>query len=114
MADRIKVVREWISRYAPESMKFSLLPRSEKVAIDMSQKAILKEFLGKMDSIQWDSSTIHNEIHDIIGSAGLDPKTGFASFYMALIGKDKGPRLGYFLSNLEKDYVRKRLSECSS
>lgn len=114
MADRIKVVREWISRYAPESMKFSLLPGSEKVAIDMSQKAILKEFLGKIDSIQWDSSTIHNEIHDIIGSAGLDPKTGFASFYMALIGKDKGPRLGYFLSNLEKDYVRKRLSECSS
>lgn len=114
MSDRVKVVREWVSRYAPDSMKFSLLPESEKVSMDEAQKHLVSEFLGKMDSIKWDSETIHNQIHELIGSNGLDPKTGFSSFYMALIGKEKGPRLGYFLSNLDRDYVRNRLRLCSA
>jgi lysyl-tRNA synthetase class I len=28
-----------------------------------------------------------------------------------ILGKDKGPRAGYFLSNLDKDFVLKRFKE---
>ncbi len=44
----------------------------------------------------------------------MDPKEGFSIFYRVLIGKTRGPRLGYFLSNLDRDWVMERLKRAVS
>lgn len=36
-------------------------------------------------------------------------KEGFVAFNKILIGKTRGPRLGYFLSNMSMDKLRERL-----
>ena len=74
------------------------------------QKKILRSFLDGMDSIPWNPESIHNAVYEIITAEGVKPQEGFGAFYRALIDKERGPRLGYFLSNLDREFVRKRLT----
>jgi lysyl-tRNA synthetase class 1 len=39
----------------------------------------------------------------------MDPKEMFTTLYRALIGKDSGPRAGWFLSILPRDWLVVRL-----
>ena len=41
----------------------------------------------------------------------ISPKDFFTPFYTSLLGKASGPKLGWFLSTLEKDFVIRRLRE---
>ncbi len=43
----------------------------------------------------WDAETLHNVIYEGSRSRALDPKDTFTAFYRILLGKGKGPRLGY-------------------
>ena len=38
-------------------------------------------------------------------------KIAFQAIYQIILGQEKGPRAGYFLSNLDKDFVLKRVKE---
>ena len=38
-------------------------------------------------------------------------KQAFKTIYQIILGQEKGPRAGYFLSNLDKDFVLKRVKE---
>ena len=73
------------------------------------QRSILQEFLDKLASAEWTSDSIHTVIYDIIGDRKLTPKDVFTFLYRVFIDKDKGPRLGYFLSSMDKNYVVNRI-----
>ncbi len=45
----------------------------------------------------------------LIKAQGMQPKDGFVAFNKILIGKTRGPRLQYFLSNMPMDRFRERL-----
>ena len=76
-------------------MKFTLLPTDAPVELGQAEKAVIKEFLQTGQSVNWDAEAIHNRIHEILRSGNMDPKEGFSIFYRVLIGKTRGPRLGY-------------------
>lgn len=105
--DSIKI---WLEEYAPDNVKFSLLDVHEKVDISEEQKSILLSFLKEAYAIEWTPDSIHNTIHQIISDSGMSPQDGFASFYRVLVGSQKGPRLGYFLSTLGSEFTIERLS----
>ncbi|HLH86747.1 MAG TPA: lysine--tRNA ligase [Thermoplasmataceae archaeon] len=113
--EKIRVMRNWIERYAPDSVKFSLVESGYTgQPLDLKQREILRMFLERMGRIAWEPDAIHNEVHEIVKQAGADPGTGFAAFYNVLIGKDRGPRLGYFLSSLDRNFVRRRIDDAIS
>lgn len=107
----IQTVRQWVSLYAPETVKFSIIPQNSNVTLTEVQKNILKDFLGKIDTITWVAEDIHNSIHELIKKYSSDPKEGFGAFYQVLIGRDKGPRLGYFLSNMDRNWLKDRITK---
>ena len=51
----------------------------------------------------------HEAIYKIKESRQLKPEEVFKPIYRALIGKDSGPRAGWFLSILPRDWLIKRL-----
>ncbi|MEM0157547.1 MAG: lysine--tRNA ligase, partial [Thermoplasmataceae archaeon] len=108
LRNEMDIARSWLNAYGPEQMKFTLLPTDAPVDLGDAEKSILREFLQTVQSISWDAESIHNRIHEILRSANTEPKDGFSIFYRVLIGKTRGPRLGYFLSNLDRDWVMKR------
>lgn len=110
MRANIRAIGMWLEQYAPENVKFTLMEPDEKVELADDEKALIKNFLQLSGKIDWTPETIHDTIHELIRTSGMEPKSGFAAFYKVLVGKERGPRLGYFLSTLGTDYTKKRLS----
>ncbi|AKA48090.1 lysyl-tRNA synthetase [uncultured archaeon] len=106
----IDAIRRWLDRYAPDNVKFSLLEPHEKVVINDQERKLIAGFLESAGSIQWTPEAIHDMIHELIRNSGMQPKSGFAAFYRVLVGKERGPRLGYFLSTLGREFTMNRLS----
>lgn len=108
--ENIESIRAWLKSYAPESVKFNLLPMGKKVELDSKEKTLVESFLKVSETIEWTPEEIHNSVHQLIKESGMSPAQGFAAFYKILVAKDKGPRLGYFLATLGREYTEKRLS----
>lgn len=101
----------WLEKFAPEDVKFEVKEKLPKISIDEKQKEFLSSLSEKMSPINWEAEAIHNAIYDTSESVKIPIKTAFESIYKIILGKDKGPRAGYFLSNLDKDFVLKRVKE---
>ncbi len=114
MEMRIAEARYWLSNYAPEQMKFSLLPLDSPVELSSEEKKILSDFISVSKGLEWSADSIHTAVHEIIKNNAVEQGAGFRAFYRVLIGKERGPRLGYFLSNLDRERVLKRLESCAS
>jgi len=103
----------WLERFAPEGVRFRLYdtPPQEEIAnltSDMMEalEAMYEDFL----SIDWNADSIHNAIYEGSRSKDIDPGTTFRAFYRILLGRDRGPRLGFFLSTMDRRDVLRRLS----
>ena len=107
LKSEITIAKYWLSKYAPENIKFSLTDK--EFLLTESQKSILQEFLDKISNSEWTSESIHALIYSIIGERNAAPKDIFTLFYRVFIDKDKGPRLGYFLASMDKNYVINRI-----
>ena len=106
---QIEIARNWLGKYAPDIVKFRVMPMDFKANLGETEKSILRDFIDQADEIQWNPEEIHNAVHEILKARNVPPKEGFGSFYRVMIGKDQGPRLGYFLSNMDRNFVISRL-----
>jgi len=71
---------------------------------------LFKNFLLENENL--DSDSIQNEIFTIAKEElDIPPKKMFEAFYLILLGKKSGPRLGPFISMLDKDWLIKRLDQ---
>jgi lysyl-tRNA synthetase class 1 len=44
----------------------------------------------------------------------VKPTEMFKAIYLAVLGQQSGPKAGWFLSSMEKDFLAKRFSEAAS
>jgi lysyl-tRNA synthetase class 1 len=56
-----------------------------------------------------DGPWFHLAIYEFKDKLGMSPKDMFATLYRALIGKTSGPRAGWFLSILPREWLVRRL-----
>ena len=108
---RAEHVRYWLDNFAPDMLKFKVQKNKPDVKLEPDQISFLVSIIENLEKIKWEPEEIHNAIYDIIQKENIPPKKGFNSFYKIILGKEKGPRLGYFLSNLDKDFVINRIKE---
>lgn len=104
-------VKKWLEDYAPENVKFEVLHDTPKIELTQTQNEFLSQLISKLDEIDFIPESIHTSIYDVAIATDLGGKDAFTLIYQAFIGKDSGPRAGYFLSSLGKDFVLKRLKE---
>lgn len=111
---RAKYAKLWINTYAPDDYKFEIqkgLPEAAK-SLSAAQKNALKELLAYVSSAEaLDGQELHTKLHDIKEKTGIAPQEFFKAIYLSILGKDSGPKAGWFLSVLDKDFLVKRLSE---
>ncbi|MEF8832885.1 MAG: hypothetical protein V5A66_05140, partial [Candidatus Thermoplasmatota archaeon] len=107
-ADRVGY---WLENYAPDMVKFSL--KNELPDVDLSEKeeSFLASYLEKIEDTEWNSDPLHKLVHDTAEEIEISKGKAFRSFYKILLGEDKGPRLGRFLSQLNEEFVKKRIRE---
>lgn len=103
-------IEQWLNSWAPEEVKFSL---AKEFPTDLSEpeKNFLKNLAEKIAAspADADGEWFHKAIYELRESSGLEPKQMFGTLYKTLINKDQGPRAGWFLSILPRDWLVKRL-----
>ncbi len=109
---RILTAREWLDKFAPDEMKFTVSQSMPKVELSESQKMFLQELLKKLEPIQkWDGQELHKLIHEVKNELSANPKEAFTALYRIFLCKDSGPQAGWFLGSLDKEFVISRLKE---
>ncbi|MBN2065420.1 MAG: lysine--tRNA ligase [Candidatus Thermoplasmatota archaeon] len=111
LKQRAEHVTYWLEYFAPEMLKFEIKQKLPKVDLSSEQHRFVTSFLDILSSLEWDGEHIHNAIYEIAETENIPIKTAFTTTYQLLLGQEKGPRAGYFLSNVDKSFVLKRFKE---
>jgi len=112
---RSEYALDWIKKYAPEDYKYELqeekIPESAK-NFSSQQKDALKIILEYVKSEkELDGQELHTKFHEIKEKTGISPRDLFSALYLSFLGKESGPKAGWFLSVLDKKFLEKRLEE---
>ncbi len=96
-------IGEWDeSNFIPENYRCRYSPNSKKASDNVL------DFIRSIDP-GMDALEIHNLVFDFSKSRGLKPGELFSGLYLAILGKEKGPRLGKLITAIGIDNVRKDL-----
>lgn len=104
-------IDEWLRLRAPEDVKFALAEQVDVAAFSEGERAFLRALGEKAAAAPEDAdgAYFHERIYELKDELGLQPKEMFTALYKALIGKSSGPRAGWFLSMLPRDWLARRL-----
>lgn len=104
-------IKEWLDKWAPEDVKFELLEHLNPNQFNEEEKSYLRGLGQKVSEAPEgaDGEWFHKAIYEIKESMHLQPAQVFKPLYRALIGKESGPRAGWFLSILPRDWLVRRL-----
>jgi lysyl-tRNA synthetase class 1 len=107
----LRFIEAWLDKRAPEEAKFTLRDKVEASQFNDAQKQFLNELADKITAAPADAdgAWFHEVIYGFKDGSGLEPKELFGTLYQVLIGKESGPRAGWFLSILPRGWLVKRL-----
>ncbi|MCI0503643.1 hypothetical protein L0Y65_02920 [Candidatus Micrarchaeota archaeon] len=96
-------IEEWIARdFMPDDYRFKYQPGAIKPG-----DAAIRLVASLSDGM--DALAIHNAVFEFAKANGIEPKKLFADLYQALLGKERGPRLGKLIAALGVSRVKKDL-----
>ena len=103
-------VKNWLGRYAPENIKFEVQKTMPKVDISEGQQKFLNELLLRLEASDMLADKIHEAVYDSAVTSELKPAEAFKLIYKLFLNKEQGPKVGFFLSSLDKDFVINRIA----
>ncbi len=115
LATRLASVGRWLEAYAPERARLEVRRDALPVEAELlrpEQRGFLRAMAdvahGEAASTgeQWQAA-----IFAVAADHGLDARAAFNALYLALLGRANGPRAGWLLASLERDFVIARLTE---
>jgi len=108
---RVNCCANWLSKYAPDDLKFHV-QKEVKVKLDGKEKGAVGKLLNYLESKdELDEKLLYEEFYNISKSVDIEPKEFFKVFYRILINKERGPKLAGFIVTLGKDRVTKLLKQ---
>ena len=115
---RLAAVRRWLEAYAPERALIEIKRDALPVEVELlrpEQRGVLRSLTevahGEAVSSgeQWQAA-----IFAVAQEHGVDAKAAFNALYLAFLGRPNGPRAGWLLASLERDFVIRRLTEAGT
>lgn len=107
----LKFIDSWLEKRAPEDVKFALAEQVNATDFTDQEKVFMQTLADKITEAPKvaDGAWFHERIYELKDSSGLQPKEMFSALYRVLIGKTSGPRAGWFLSILPREWLVTRL-----
>ncbi len=112
LAERVDHVRFWLARFAPDGVRFEVQAEVPEVLED-DDRAILQKLGPALAESEWSGQDVHDTIHNVAASLDVPQKAAFRAVYRAILGRDRGPRAGFFVSSLDKAWVVERFAAAS-
>jgi len=109
--EQLVFIDRWLNNWAPEEVKFELQPGVDQTKFNDTERNYLSRLADKVEkaSTGADGVWFHKIIYDFKETDGFTPEQLFSPLYRALIGKESGPRAGWFLSILPREWLIRRL-----
>lgn len=109
--NELKFIDAWLQKRAPEDVRFALAETVNSEDFNEQEKNFLITLGEKTAQAPQDAdgAWFHEAIYELKDTSGLSAKEMFSALYRAIIGKQSGPRAGYFLSILPRDWLVSRL-----
>ncbi len=106
--------RVWIERYAPDMVKFEVQETLPSSTLEFGENeryalGVLATRYIALDA--WTAEHLHNTVYEVGKETDMNPKELFTAVYISILGQKRGPRLGWFLEALGRDFVISRLME---
>ncbi len=105
----LEYVDRWLDRYAPENVKFEVQKMLPDIQPSAEQQGFLDKLIITLKKANFDPEEIHQAVYAAAVDSDLKPAQAFKLIYQLFLGKDHGPKVGFFLSSLDKDFVISRL-----
>lgn len=112
--EQLVKARYWADTYAPESQKFGLIekiPSEIQARIPKTVYPALYHIAKQLPSLSDDPQKIQDLVFDSAKTNSLQPSQVYQALYLALIGKERGPRFGLLVLAVGKEKVIARLNE---
>ncbi|MGQ9788179.1 MAG: lysine--tRNA ligase [Candidatus Hadarchaeaceae archaeon] len=113
---RLELARNWVMNYAPEQLRFKILehvPAEIIAALTPQQKQALGQLADDLAGREFTPVELHNHVYAVAEKTGQKPNELFQGIYRVLLGRDSGPRVGNFISALDREFVVARFKEAS-
>jgi lysyl-tRNA synthetase, class I len=110
LEERARYAKFWLATYAPEEFKYELQKEMPTVKLSEVQKkalSVLADFMKEEHS----GEEIHLKLHEMKTEVPISPKELFQAIYKIFLNRDSGPKAGWFLAGLPRDFVIARLQE---
>ncbi len=112
LEERASYARFWLATYAPEEFRFVLQDALPAVELSDTQKkalAVLADYFAEWRS----GEEVHARLHELKTEVSIQPKDLFSALYQIFLARTSGPKAGWFLSSLPREFVESRLREAS-
>ncbi|ASJ10467.1 lysine--tRNA ligase [Thermococcus sp. P6] len=107
---RIKLARNWVEKYAPDNVKFTLLDNPPELELGEKVREAMLELAGWFENHRnFTVEELNNVLYSIAKERGIQSREWFRVLYRVFIGRDRGPRLAPFLASIDRGFVVKRL-----
>lgn len=115
LQSRIAYATYWLEHFSPPEARLRLqasLP-AEVASLTTAQRQALN-ILQERFQAEMDGDAIHTLVYNLAGELGLAAKELFEAIYLIFLAQPRGPRVGWFLSSLDFQFVRQRLQEAAT
>ncbi len=112
LRERERYAAFWLSTYAPEQYKYELQQTLPAVSLTPEQKSALALLVTYLEEPRT-GEELHARLHELKTEVPIAPKDLFTALYRVFLNRDSGPKAGWFLSVLPREYVVARLTEAS-
>lgn len=104
-------IDQWLKHWAPAEVRFDLRETLDAGEFTLAEQNFLKTLGDKVATAPADAdgAWFHAAIYELRDQGELTPKEMFSAIYRALINKTSGPRAGWFLSILPREWLVQRL-----
>jgi lysyl-tRNA synthetase class 1 len=114
--ERAGYAARWIREFAPEEAKFSVqrsLPASAR-DLGPAEREFLRLLAQRLQP-SLSGEEIHALVYDLAKEAGMEKTTAaFVAIYRVFLDRTRGPRAGWFLAFLDREFVLARLREAAA
>ena len=100
--NKLSRMRNWIEgKHFPDQLKIEILD-NPKFELDQNIKQILR---NAFSNCEWNTESISNSISEAIKENEIPARDCYRNLYLAILGKEKGPKLAPILSELSREKV---------
>jgi lysyl-tRNA synthetase class 1 len=109
----LEKARIWAEKYAPEADRIVVQENIDRNAVSIlspAQRKALREFGEKLKA-QRTEKQIFDACFEAAKSSGLKPQEFFQAAYLAILGRERGPRLASLILSAGREKIAQLLEK---